>query len=132
MRILSGKKALQEYITDRTLTTFEHVVRAMGTGTLGGVDGGQAFKSACHKAASPPLEGVIHQGNIFTPLVRLNKNLLTNDVVTTLRNAAKDDKSPVLETRTQFLVVGGNNAAEGVHGHLNNTLRHGTQGWTSF
>ena len=29
MRILSGKKALQEYITDRTLTTFEHVVRAM-------------------------------------------------------------------------------------------------------
>jgi hypothetical protein len=101
----------------------DHVVRALGTGTLGGVDGSQAFKSACRQAAATPLEGVRHQGNVFTPLVRLEKRMLSKEVTTTLSQTAMIEGSCVLEKKTYFLVVGGNNAAEGVHGHLNNTLR---------
>ena len=101
----------------------DHIVRSMDIGTIGGIDGSQAFKSACRQAAATPLQGVRHQGNIFTPLVRLEKRLLSKDVTATLSTTAMIEGSCVLEMKTCFLVVGGNNAAEGVHGHLNNTLR---------
>jgi hypothetical protein len=95
----------------------------MGAGTIGGVDGGQAFKSACLKAASTPLEGVRHVGNVFTPLVRLQKKNLPTDVKKTLTKTAQASGSCVLERRSFFYVVAGNNAAEGAQGHINNTLR---------
>ena len=77
----------------------DHVVRALGTGTLGGIDGSQAFKSACRQAAATPLEGVRHQGNVFTPLVRLEKRMLSKEVTTTLSQTAMIEGSCVLEKK---------------------------------
>jgi hypothetical protein len=68
-------------------------------------------------------------GNVFTPLVALPKESLPEDVITILGQAAKQKDSCVLEQSKAFKVVAGDNAAEGLQGHLNNALRrHGLKG----
>jgi hypothetical protein len=101
----------------------EAVKQKMGKNTLAGIDGGHALRSSNKKAGAVALEGVKHSAGVFTPLITLQKKELSATIVSFLHKEAGKKDPLVFESARQFKVPGGDNAAESVIGHVNNSLR---------
>ena len=99
------------------------IARLFGIGTIAAPDGSPAFHSAPKRANKPSLKGVNHSLKIMTPVSKLLKSKLSKDVVTMLRSHSRGKNPTVKETKLYFVLVGGDNAAEGQTGHIKNTMR---------
>ena len=97
--------------------------KALGKGTVVAPDGGKAFHGAAEAAGRQVLKGVNHQRKIFTPASRLLKSKLDSKTTRMLRARTKGKNPSVRETALYFTLSAGDNAAEGITGHLKNTMR---------
>ena len=69
------------------------------------------------------LTGVNHQKKIFTPASKIAKKDLKPASARFLKSKAKGTKKVAAEYKKHFRLAGGDNAAEGVFGHISNMLR---------
>ncbi|CAK0800901.1 unnamed protein product [Prorocentrum cordatum] len=97
--------------------------KALGKGTAVAPDGGKAFHGAAEAAGRQVLKGVNHQRKIFTPASRLFKSKLDSKTTRMLRARTKGKNPSVRETALYSTLSAGDNAAEGITGHLKNTMR---------
>ena len=97
--------------------------RVLGEGTVVAPDGSQALHSAASEAGRPSLKGVKHITKVFTPVAKLLKSKLANDVVKMLRSSTKGKRPQVKEPKLYFVLAAGDNAAESMSGHIKNTMR---------
>ena len=99
--------------------TFEElrgpVQEVMGKTTFGVVDGAVNFKKAVLGANAIMLEGVKHNGDVFTPIFSIPKKKFSADAITFLSKQTKQPQPFVRELKTCFRLVAGDNSAESVH-----------------
>jgi hypothetical protein len=99
------------------------IARLFGKGTVMAPDGSRAFHAAAKNAKKACLKGVSHITKVFTPVSKLLKSTLGDDETRMLRARSKGKQPAVKETRLYFVLVAGDNAAEGITGHVKNTMR---------
>ena len=87
------------------------------------VDGAPAWGKAAESLGLGTLKGVRHNAKIFTPTSRLQKSSLKPSLKAVLHKKAQAKTSCVKETQKDFVLPGGDNAAEGLFGHLKTALR---------
>ena len=87
------------------------------------VDGAHAWGKAATSLGLETLKGVRHNAKIFAPTSRLQKSSLKTALKTVLHKKAQAKASCVKETQKDFVVAGGDNAAERLFGHLKTALR---------
>ena len=88
---------------------------------LAAADGSRSLQAAAKKAGTPSLAGVSHIRHLFTPLSTIPKKGLDVDEVSLLRHLTK--QKCCKETRTSFLMVGGDNVAESLASVTKSQLR---------
>ena len=93
---------------------------------LAAADGSRSLQAAAKMAGTPSLQGVSHIRHLFTPLSTIPKKGLRTDEVSLLRHLTKQGSCK--ESRTSFLLVGGDNVAESLAAVTKSQLRrHGLQ-----
>ena len=86
-----------------------------------GVDGAKAWKRAA--AGRILLGGVNHQTNVFTPASKVSKQKFPAKTKKFLDEQSHGQRKGAKKYQKHYCVAGGDNAAEGIFGHISNVMR---------
>ncbi|CAE7488892.1 unnamed protein product, partial [Symbiodinium necroappetens] len=95
----------------------------LGSGVVFAPDGARAWLAATRESDVPVLTGVNHNKKVFTPVSTLAKKDLSASATKTLKRQTGAQKGLARETKHAFEVVGGDNMAESLLGHIKQSMR---------
>ena len=118
VKISTGKRGMGPETAEEVSP---HIQKQVPKSALLAVDGARAWKRAAD--GRQILTGVNHQKKIFTPASKVDKKDLKPASVRFLQGRSKGPKKVAAAYKQHYRVAGGDNAAEGVFGHISNMLR---------
>ena len=94
---------------------------SLGAGTVIAADGAKTWQSIAKEIKKPILRGISHQKKIFCNVDRMKKRDLSKAEARTMTTAASS--SSAQEGVNHFWAAAGDNAAEGLLGHIKGSMR---------